>query len=361
MYELEKVGRGYYVVNIASRKRYSIKPMTKKNAKAQLRILEAAQEDEVPTLNIVELITQPDSPDSPDTEQEKKGGAWNPFVVTQDNGPTAEQFNKDADLAFEILGYVPGLGAASMIAQAGLFGYRQLNPKPDVFQGIPYHIKYPNWRPPTREEKFAELERRKQAKLLRESKYMPRAATTLEATRAPPPKKLTDEELLNTLKDYNVKTIAETQASQKFDLQNKNIQSKLNAERQIANQTAINLQRQQFQSGLNTQSAIVQGRVTSINEAVKKAKILQAQKVADQQLFVTKVADINRKNFFDKERVDQEAKQALLDAERRRQAIRASVANASVPAAATGLQMQPTLGRPLNLPPSVLWFGNQRK
>jgi len=349
MYELEKVGRGYYVVNIASRKRYSIKPMTKKNAKAQLRILEASMEsEEVPTLNIVELVTQP----------EVKGGAWNPFEnqtreSLQKNAPTAEQFNKESDLAFEILGYLPGLGAASMIAQAGIFGYRQLNPS----KAEPIRTLAPG------EYEAAVAQGMKEAQA--------RGLTSYGATRTgpqnygyytPPQKKLTDEELLNTLKDYNVKTIAETQASQKFDLQNKNIQSKLNAERQIANQTAINLQRQQFQSGLNTQSAIVQGRVTSINEAVKKAKILQAQKVADQQLFVTKVADINRKNFFDKERVDQEAKQALLDAERRRQAIRASVANASVPAAAaTGLQMQPTLGRPLNLPPSVLWFGNQRK
>jgi len=39
-YMLEKVVNGYYVKNKVSGKRYSSRPMTKKNAEAQLRLLE---------------------------------------------------------------------------------------------------------------------------------------------------------------------------------------------------------------------------------------------------------------------------------------------------------------------------------
>jgi len=337
MYELEKVGRGYYVVNIVSRKRYSIKPMTKKAAKAQLRILEAAMEsEEVPTLNIVEMIKEP-----------LKGGEWNPFVVTRDNGPTQEQVSSEFDTAMTVLGFVPGLGAASTIASLAT----------TILPMIPGFKKEETVITPrtlTAEETVIAM-----ANAQQEADKRIKAAQQNYGVYIPK-HQLSDQELLSTLKSYNTQSIVEAQARQKFDLQNKTLQSKLNAERQVANQTAINLQRQQYQSGLNTQSAAVQRSVTSINEAVKKAKILQAQKIADQQLFVTKVADINRKNFFDKERVDQEAKQALLNAERRRQAIKASVASASAPAPAnaTATGMVPTLGRPLNLPPSVLWFGS---
>ena len=40
-YEIKKVARGYYVINKDTKKKYSKKPITKENAQAQLRILEA--------------------------------------------------------------------------------------------------------------------------------------------------------------------------------------------------------------------------------------------------------------------------------------------------------------------------------
>jgi hypothetical protein len=40
-YEIKKARGGYYVINKDTKKKYSKKPITKANAEAQLRILEA--------------------------------------------------------------------------------------------------------------------------------------------------------------------------------------------------------------------------------------------------------------------------------------------------------------------------------
>jgi hypothetical protein len=148
-----------------------------------------------------------------------------------------------------------------------------------------------------------------------------------------------------------------------YEAERKKLTKQLNDERIAKQRQTVNEQNQQYLSGLNQESAAVQRQTRNVKEAVEKARILQQQRFQDQKLFLTKANDIRRRDFFDKERATLEARRAMIDAEQRRQAIRAAAAQraAAPPVAAepgpatTTSGMVPTLGR--RLPPSVLWHG----
>ena len=50
-YKLQKSGKGYYVVNIDTNKKYSNKPIPKSNAEKQIKILNDIYEKELKKLN----------------------------------------------------------------------------------------------------------------------------------------------------------------------------------------------------------------------------------------------------------------------------------------------------------------------
>jgi hypothetical protein len=186
--------------------------------------------------------------------------------------------------------------------------------------------------------------------------------------RQPKFRDITEAELNQTVDVIQKNAQAQNLADALYNANRRDLVNQLNSER-LAKQRLANEQRtEQNLAGLNQKSQIIQAQATSAKQALAQAKLLQQQRMKDQQLFLTKTNDIKRSDFFQKERQAQEAKQLMIQAEQRRQAIRATAqqiaAAATAPAPNTpnnvgeqGRQMIPTLGA--RLPPSLSILGKQ--
>jgi len=331
-YELVKVGKRYQVITTTTGKPHSKKPMSKKNAEAQLRILNAHT-------SVVDFL----------------GGAIG-YVKNSAANRTAADLAKEQAYGENISGVIsgtPGLlvSAASVISSL---------PEVENFArslGI--------------QTAASRAEARDEADTKRIEDYFNQAGVQhyiemntraqeanlnlirLRNERAGNNKVYTEEEIQAAIDAQQENAFKEASSRELYDLQRKALVDKQNAER-LAHQRAIaQEQNQQYQSGLNQKSLAVQSQVTNVQESLRKARLLQQQRVQDQQLFLTKAEDIRRKDFFDQERVAAEARQTMIAAEQRRQAIKAAALAAAPPNPVTSPQMIPTLGR--RLPPSVLW------
>lgn len=341
-YHLQKVGRKYQVITTATGEAHSKKPITKKNAEAQLRILNAHSD-------VVEHL----------------GGALLP--ATYNKGPRSEEDianeQSTADIATGIISGTSGslLTAAKLIESAP--GVK------DFLNKIGVNTKTVEEQQAEAQAASAETYRRNREAWLKTpegrhwTEYQGRAeaasayaaAERKRRTTIRPP---TEKELEDGLIQMADNITRQADSKRLYELERRNLEQRLNAERVAKQRETARTQNEQFISGLNQKSRAVQAQVTNATESFAKARILQQQRQRDQQLFVTRAADIKRRDFFDKERIAAEARQAMIEAEQRRQAIRAAAATAAQtqrnptnPAP----PMVPTLGR--RLPPSVLWHG----
>lgn len=343
-YHLEKVGRKYRVITTETGVAHSKEPMTKKKAEAQLKILNRHTD-------VVEHL----------------GGAFGMPSVRQSSGNrSATQNEREQQVANQATGLISGsagmlLTVAQMINAApgvqeflGSIGLqsdaqraqenadRQANAFFDWYSqpGLQEHLALEELKREAGREGAAFL--RAQSESLRlPSSYQPQTAEERERAVAIRRENAQAEELTRT---------AYSQGRQQLE-------TDLKAERLARQRQATQRQNQQHLSGLNQRSAAVQSQITTAREALAKSRILQQQKREDQQLFLTKVNDINRSDFFSKERIASEARQKLIEAEQRRQAIKAAAiqraTNARSPSTSQNPQMVPTLGR--RLPPSILF------
>lgn len=344
-YHLEKVGRKYRVITTETGVAHSKEPMTKKKAEAQLKILNRHTD-------VVEHL----------------GGAFfMPSVRQSSSNRSATQNEREQQVANQATGLISGsagmlLTAAQMINAApgvqeflGSIGIqsdeqraqanadRQANAFFDWYSqpGLQEHLALEEWKREASREGAKFLWAQHEANKL-PSSYQPQTAEEWERAAAIRRENAQAEELTRT---------AYSQGRQQLE-------ADLRAERLAKQRQATQRQNQQHLSGLNQRSAAVQSQITTAREALAKSRILQQQKQQDQQLFLTKVNDINRSDFFSQDRVAREARQKLIEAEQRRQAIRAAAQQQAInaitpPSTSQNPQMVPTLGR--RLPPSILF------
>ena len=323
-YHLEKVGRKYLVVTTATGKAHSKLPMTKKKAEAQLRILN----------NHTDVV-------------EHLGG----FIPEKAIGIIG-----DLALGFVTFGATDIYNLATAKEREAALAERErrraaLQEKEDnrKLKKLEEDLKRLEWQALYPDVDFKQR-----------GEDVEQAIREEQKRRSGVGRVYTAEEL------KNAADIREADAQNKelsrriYDIDRKNLTKQLNDERIAKQRQAAQEQNQQYLSGLNQESAALQRQVTNVKEATQKSRILQQQRFQDQKLFVTKANDIRRRDFFDQERATLEARQAMIDAEQRRQAIKAAAAQRAAappvpPAAAGTSQMVPTLGR--RLPPSVLWHG----
>jgi hypothetical protein len=337
-YHLEKVGRKYLVITTATGKAHSKNPMTKKNAEAQMRILNAHTD-------VVEHL----------------GGAIG-LPATYSNAPRSEEdIANEQGAADTITGIISGtsgslLTAAQIIAaQPGV---------KDFLNKIGVNTKTVEEQQAEAQAASAENYRRNREAWLKTpegrhwTEYQGRAEAAnayaaAERKKRTATREATDEEIQNAAVFLAANAQKAENARNTYELNRRNLEQSLNTERIAKQRQAAQAQNSQYLSGLNAKSLAVQAQVKSVSDSLAKARILQQQRVKDQQLFVTKAADIKRKDFFDQERVAKEARDAMINAEQRRQAIKAAALSRVVSQPAPQSQMVPTLGR--RLPPSVLW------
>jgi len=334
-YHLEKVGRKYQVITTATGAPHSKAPMSKKKAEEQLRILNAHTD-------VVEHV----------------GGAFG-VPVTYVRNRSAEDRQKEQEMAETSTGLITGtvgslLTVAKLIsAQPGTENFfRKL--------GIETSAMRAERRAEEDARRFEEilnqpatiklmedLEKKNEAEAYAQALVLERSGVNRVYTT----KELEDAAKLRKDNEENQRL-----GSLLYSLERKQLKEQLDAERIAKQRQALQEQQQQHLSGLNERSRALQAQITNAREAAQKSRILQQQRYQDQKLFLTKVNDIKRQDFFSQDRALREARQATIEAEQRRQAIKAAAASAAIPAPAPAPgapQMIPTLGR--RLPPSVLW------
>lgn len=319
-YHLEKVGRKYQVITTATGVPHSKAPMSKKKAEEQLRILNAHTD-------VVEHV----------------GGFF-----SSDNTPAQHAI----DAAKLALGMIPGIGNVVLVADMLGFITSQKPQKKEPTEAELIEAALAIQK--TRDDVAAYNERTRIGKEMAAVGLNPDGSTPYKARLELG--KITDKQLKDLALGQAKNAERQSKGEQALALQRKQLKEQLDAERIAQQRQALEEQQQQHRSGLNERSRALQAQITNAREAAQKSKILQQQRYQDQKLFLTKVNDIKRQDFFSQDRALREARQATIEAEQRRQAIKAAAASAAIPrpAPAPGApQMIPTLGR--RLPPSVLW------
>lgn len=364
-YHLEKVGRKYQVITTETGVAHSKKPISKKNAEAQLRILNAH-------MGVVErmggFVNTQGNLVGPQTSAENIG--WEIISAAAPMG-TLEL----ASVAGNPVGALASIGAVSASTQeeTQAAAQKQSNDINKLYTALgiqsPGNL-YASQQAALDDKRVAQFdayfnqpalqERMAKAAWARETSANVLAKARADAQaerrrRSGVDKVYTDQEILDAVETQKKMAAQQAAANERYEFERKKLDAQLTAERLAKQRQAAQTQNQQHLAGLNQKSLAVQAQVTSAKEAMAKARILQKQRLQDQQLFLTKAADIKRQDFFDQERVAGEARQAMIAAEQRRQAIRAAAqAGLSTPSP-TVTPMVPTLGR--RLPPSVLWHG----
>ena len=324
-YHLEKVGRKYKVITTETGVAHSKEPMTKKKAEAQLRILNRHT----------------------DVVQHLGGSVADKINHYIGNMSTMDKVEAGLSLT--------GVGNAFTLAR---IAWGILHPNSGVDYSIPIISKE------DLENRFSAIKEENKNQLILDQLIFKekniQKMNDLKFNRfndnggpaASQPQ--TEEEWAAAMANIQKNADTESRAREFYDQGRQQIAAQANADRETKKLQAIQQQNQQHLSGLNQSSLAAQAQITNVKESLAKAKILQQQRKTDQQLFLTKANDIRRKDFFDQERIAGEARKTLIEAEQRRQAIKAAaqqqVLAASQPTSSAP-QMVPTLGR--RLPPSI--------
>jgi len=317
-YALQKVGRKYQVITIETGKAHSKSPMTKKDAEAQLRILNAALE----------------------------GGQ---LAGEQ----TDEQFRKDYDTAMTVLGFVPGLGVASIIGSVVPQLFDAFRPEPDVFVGDPVARRSQEQ---LRKDTQEALDRQHQNYLIK-SNQTRAAESNLTATMRAAQKlrdksgidKVYSEAEIQAAVDAADRQQLESQRAASLYSQQQKLRAAQEASKRRFGETAALVKQQaQAATGYATAASGMAAQSAAMKQAILDAKQTQIEQAAKNQEFRTKAVQIAKEDFFASDRLAQQARQSQLEAERRRQEIRAR-ALATAPAPET----MPVV-RPRRLPPSIL-------
>lgn len=313
-YELKKVGRKYQVITTATGKPHSKEPMSKKKAEAQLRVLNEHTD-------VVEHL----------------GGSVGDKINNYINNMSTMD-KVEMGLMFTPVGNVVALGRLAL----GLMKRPTKTYAPTDYELLAREAI-------EREDyKAREVADRELGELMR------------KAARQPKFRDITDAEFEQSLAVMQNNVQKQNLADALYNAKKRELETQINSERLAKQRQAIQQQNEQATAGLNQKSQAIQAQVASAKDALAKSKILQQQRMKDQQLFLTKVNDIKRSDFFQKDRKEQEARQLMIEAEQRRQAIRAAAeqrASSVVPVPPQGPLMVPTLGA--RLPPSLSILGKQ--
>lgn len=300
-YALQKIGRKYQVITVETGKTHSKEPMKKKDAEAQLRILNAAAESEL------------------------SGGA-----IIKNCG-----INDQGKQALNIMQYVDITGISALV-----------NFIDDLSKSDCSNSGYV---PPTDEE-LAEILANKRWRS--GNKFIQQDILKEYANqKAGIGRVYTEDELQAAQNTAEANFLRAEAAAKRYELHQKMSRTADASKRSLA---AMKTDLEQQIAGKRATEAAAVARAAQAQaqaQAFATAREKQQALAETNTGFRTKAIQIAKEDFFAQERLDQQAREAALEAERRRNALRASVTPATVPVQQPPT-VRPTVG--FRLPPPVL-------
>lgn len=339
-YALQKVGRKYQVITIETGKTHSKEPMNKKSAEAQLRILNAAQEESkaqeqeggfLYTLGkkiVNDFSTLSEKP--PWRSSGRSGVVSSPDAVFKNCG-----INDKGKQALNVMQYVDITGISALV-----------NFVDDLSKSDCSNRGYV---PPTDEEDAEMLlnERWRSGNKFVQQDILKQYANQ----KAGIGRVYTEDELQAAQNTAEANFLRAEAAAKRYDLHQKMSRTtdaskrslaamKTDLEQQIAGKRAT-------EAAAVARAAQAQAQTQAFATARERQQVLAEENTG----FRTKAIQIAKEDFFAQERLDQQAREAALEAERRRTTLRASVTPAVAP---VPVQQPPTVRPGFRLPPAVL-------
>ena len=299
-YALEKIGRKYRVITVETGKAHSKEPMKKKDAEAQLRILNAAAEPVA-------------------------GGA-----IIKNCG-----INAKGKEALNIMQYVDITGISALVNLVDDLS------KSDCTARRGYV-------PPTDEERAEILanERWRSGNRFVQQDMLKQFADQ----KAGIGRVYTEDELQAAQNTAEANLLRAEAAAKRYDLHQKMTRTSSESDRTVGALKTSLQQQIAAKKGAEAEAAAKAAQAQAQQAAFAKAREKQQALAEVNTGFRTKAIQIAREDFFAQERLDVQAREAALEAERRRNALRASVAPTQ-PSTAPAIA-RPTVG--FRLPPPVL-------
>lgn len=323
-YHIEKIGNKFQVITTATGEPHSKKGMTKKAAEAQLRILNAHT-------SVVEHL----------------GGAMFGLPSQKNTNPSSET-NASNYLV---------TGANALITPLGLTLLGLADGKNyDIIQHTDTEALYNKKNEEAANRFYAQQEAYynsaegiKQRNLLQNAQKTADAVAQARIDRSGVNKVYTDAEIDAAIQAQELDQRKQLQAKTVYNLTQANLNARQNASRTLQARQTLQTQQQQAQQSLTDRMQASKNQYTSLKDSLSSAKLLQQQRLQQNDLFKTKADQIRQEDFFNQDRIAQQAKQSLIETEQRRQALRASAT--PQPAGPAGQAGQTTR----RLPPSILW------
>jgi len=300
-YALQKVGRKYFVITLETGKTHSKEGMKKKDAEAQLRILNAAAEPEL------------------------SGGA-----IIKNCG-----INAKGKEALNVMQYVDITGISALV------NFVDDLSKSDCTARRGYV-------PPTDEERAEILanERWRSGNRFVQQDILKEYANQ----KAGIGRVYTEDELQAAQNTAEANLLRAEAAAKRYDLHQKMTRASSESSRTVGALKTSLEQQIAAKRGAEAEAAAKAAQAQAQTQAFATAREKQQALAETNTGFRTKAIQIAREDFFAQERLDVQARQAALEAEQRRNALRASVA-ATPPRSAPAI-VRPAVG--FRLPPPVL-------
>jgi hypothetical protein len=325
-YHIEKIGNKFQVITTATGEPHSKKGMTKKAAEAQLRILNAH-------MSVVEHLGGAifGLPSQKNTDASSETNA-NSYMLTGAN-------TLITPLPLTLLGLATGKNY-DIIQHTDTEALYNKKNEEDANR---YYAQ--------QEAYYKSAEYKKQQDLLRNSEIDAQQVAQAKLDKSGVNKVYTDAEIDAAIRAQELDQRKQLQAKTVYNLTQANLNARQNASRTLQANKNLQTQQQQAQQSLTDRLNASKNQFTSVKDSLTNARQIQQRQIQDNQLFKTKADQIRQEDFFNQDRIAQQAKQSLVEAEQRRQALKAS---------ATQQQQQqqvqaPALQTTRRLPPSILW------
>jgi hypothetical protein len=338
-YALQKVGRKYQVVTVETGKTHSKEPMKKKDAEAQLRILNAAQEESKAQeqeggflFSLGKKTANTLSEKPPWRSSGSSGLVSSPDAVFKNCG-----INEKGKQALNIMQYVDITGISALV-----------NFVDDLSKSDCSNSGYV---PPTDEE-VAEMlanERWRSGNKFIQQDILKQYADQ----KAGVGRVYTEDELQAAQNTAEANLLRSEAAAKRYELHQKMSRTTDASKRNLA---AIKTDLEQQITAKKATEAAAAARAAAEKTQAQAFATAREKQQALAEIntgFRTKAIQIAKEDFFAQERLDQQAREAALEAERRRNALRASTMGQ--PGAPASAAAAPTV-RPIGfrLPPPVL-------
>lgn len=326
-YHLEKVGSKFKVITTETGEPHSKKGMTKKNAEAQLRILNAHK-------SVVEQL----------------GGAM--FGLPSQKNTNASSETNASDYLVT--------GANILVTPLDLTILGLADGKNyDIIQHTDTEALYNKKNEEAANRFYAQQEAYyksaegiKQQNLLQNAQKTAQQVAQAKLDKSGVNKVYSEKEIQAAINAQELDQRKRTQAKIVYDLTQQNLNARQNASRTLLASKNLQTQQQQSMQSLTDRMQASKNQYTSLKDSISSATLLQQQRLQQNDLFKTKADQIRQEDFFNQDRIAQQAKQSLIEAEQRRQALRASSAQQQQQVQAQHPPASQTMRR---LPPSILW------